>query len=83
MFIKALLLDIYFYNIDMNLPKYRIAGNFSILSVFLSNSKNQHICFHDNHGSNVGVGVVLFADSRRIVFSCRVYIKCIPVDVET
>ena len=65
MFIKALLLDSYFYNIhvDKTLSKYGIAGNFSILSVFLSNSKNQHICFHGKHGSNVGVGVVSFADS--------------------
>ena len=60
MFVIALLLDIYFYNINMNLSKYRMAGNFSILGIFLSKTKNQHICFH---GSNVGVGDDSFADS--------------------
>ena len=35
----------------------------SILSIFLSKSKNQHICYHGNHGSNVGVEVVSVADS--------------------
>ena len=66
----------------MNLSKNRMAGNFPILSIFLSKSKNQHICFHGNHGSNVGVGVVSVADSLSILISCIVYVKCIQVDIE-
>ena len=57
MFVKAVLLDIYFYNININLSKYRMAVFFS------PKSKNQHICFYGNHGSNVGVEVVSVADS--------------------
>ena len=66
----------------MSLSKYRMAGNCSILSIFLSKSKNQHICFHGNHGCNVGVGIVSVADSESILISCIVYVKCIPVEVE-
>ena len=61
--VKAVLLDICFYNINMNLSKYRMADNISILSIFPSKSKNQHICFHGNHANHIGVGVVSFADS--------------------
>ena len=51
-------------------------------SIFLSNSKKkQHICFHDNHGSNVGVRVGSIADFSRILISPIVYVKCIPVEV--
>ena len=54
-----LLLDIYFYNMNMNLSKYRMAGNlFNFEYFFSSKSKNQHICFHGNNGSNLGVGFV-------------------------
>ena len=63
MFVKALLLDIYFYNLNTNLSKYQLAGHCSILSTFLSKSKNQHICFHGNHGSEVGVEAISIADS--------------------
>ena len=63
MFVKAFLLDIYFYNIDMNLSKYRMACNLFFFKYFFSKSKNQHVCFHGNHRSNVGVEVVSVADS--------------------
>ena len=63
MFVNALLLDIYFYNINMNLSKYRMAGNLFNFEFFLSKSENQHICFHGNHRSNLGVEVVQVADS--------------------
>ena len=40
MFVKALLLDIYFYNTKMNLSKYRMAGNlFNFENVFFQNLK--------------------------------------------
>ena len=58
-FVKALLLDIYFYNININLSKYHVAGNLFNFEYFSFKSKNtQHICFHDNYGSSVGVGIV-------------------------
>ena len=57
-----------------------MAGTCAILSFFLSKSKNQHICFHGNHGSNVRVEVVSVADSYMILISYMVYVKCIPVD---
>ena len=64
MFVKALLLDIYFYNINMNLSKYRMAGNLFNLSILLSKSKKiQHICLYGKHGSNVSIEVVSVADS--------------------
>ena len=47
----------------MNLSKYRMAGNLFNFEYFSFKSKNQHICFHGNHGSNVGVVVVSVADS--------------------
>ena len=62
MFLKALLLDIYFYYINMNLSKFRMAGNLFNFEYFLKKSKNQHICFYGNHGSRVGVEVVSVAD---------------------
>ena len=43
--------------------------------------KNQHICFHGNHGSNMAVGVVSTAYSRRILIFCLVYVKYIPFEV--
>ena len=63
MFVKALLFVIYFYNINTNLSKYQMAGNLFNSENFLSKSKNQHICFHGNHRSNVGADVVSVADS--------------------
>ena len=63
MFVKALSLDIYFYNVNINLSKYRMAGNLLNFEYFSSKSKNQHICFHGNHGINIGVEVVSVADS--------------------
>ena len=82
MFVKALLLHIYFYNIAITYLKYLMAGNWFNFEYFLSKSKNQHICFHGNHGSNSGVRVVSVADSSSILISCIVYVKCIPVEVE-
>ena len=61
MFVNAFLLHIYFYNININLSKYRMAS--IILGIFLSKSKYQHICFYGNHGSNIGVDVVSVAES--------------------
>lgn len=44
------------------------------------NCKNLHLCFHGNHGSNVGIGEVSTADINwRILFSRIVYVKCLPV----
>ena len=40
-----------------------MAGNLFNFEYFSFKSKDQHICFHGNHGSNVGVGVVSAADS--------------------
>ena len=45
------------------------------------NRKNQQICFHGNHGSNVVVGVVSIADPGRLLIFLIVYVKCIPVEV--
>ena len=82
MFVKALLLNIYFYNMNMNLSKYKMAGNsFNFKYFSFKSKKTQHICFHDNHESNDRVGVVLIADSRSILIYRIVYLKCIHVEV--
>ena len=41
LFFKALLLDIYFYNRNINLSKYHVAGNlFDFIFFFVQNLKN-------------------------------------------
>ena len=82
MFVKALLLDIDFYNINMNLKSTEWLITCSILSIFLSKSKNQHICFHGNYGINIGLRFFQLLILKRILISCIVYVKCIPVEVE-
>ena len=47
----------------MDLFKYQMASGLFSFEYFLSKPKNQHICFHGNHGSNIGVEVISVADS--------------------
>ena len=55
----------YFYNTNANISKYHVTGNLFNVEYFSLRLLNTAFCFHDNHGSNVGVGFVSIADSIR------------------
>ena len=52
-----------------------------LAEISLNLVKSSIFCFHGNHESNMAVGDVSTADSRRILIFCLVHVKYIPVEV--
>lgn len=77
MFVKELLLE-YKYEL-IKIPNGWQLFQFQVF--FTHSPQKQCICFYGSDGRNIAVGVVLIADSLRILILCIVYVKTIPVEV--